>query len=165
MPNHVYMNMHINGTDQEVANFFEKHLDDDDHFDFETFKKMPDELRGTKAPCEPNPELVAKYGYDNWYDWHINNWGTKWNSYDNEIQDNVLSFQTAWSMPEPIFKMMAEMYPTMTFEVEVVEEGGYYAGRMFIAEGKVKEDLSSDMNQWRAYAAEFLGWDFDADDE
>lgn len=183
MPNHVYMNMHINGTDQEVANFFEKHFNDDNQFDFETFKPMPEALRGTTAPVrpprvndkevEPNSTLYKaweketanlreEHGYDNWYDWHIANWGTKWNSYDNEIHDdNSFHFETAWSMPEPIFEMMAEMYPTMSFEIEVVEEGGYYAGRVFIAEGKVREDLTSDGDEWRAYATEFMGWTFD----
>ena len=31
---------------------------------------------------DKHDELILKYGYDNWYDWSVFNWGTKWNAYD-----------------------------------------------------------------------------------
>ena len=30
-------------------------------------------------------ENIAKYGYKDWYDWSIDNWGTKWNAYEFSI--------------------------------------------------------------------------------
>lgn len=42
----------------------------------------------------------------NWYDWHCDNWGTKWNAYDGYVTIGKtwirLVFNTAWSFPEPI---------------------------------------------------------------
>ena len=187
MPNHVYTTMSIEGTKEEVANFFEKHFtsDNDDgglRFDLETFSPMPEELQGTVSPNNPprvdgrevsliSPEykawvarskrLVEAHGADNWYDWHLQNWGTKWNTYDNDIQDNVVSFQTAWSLPDPIFAKMAEMYPLMTFNIECVEEGGFFAGTILISEGKVKENLTNDIEKWKEYARVQMPWCFE----
>ena len=181
MPNHVYTNMSIHGTDAEVQNFFMTHFVEDDggdsYFDLGSFKPMPEELEGTVSPSNPprdatelevarwkknQQRLVEEYGADNWYDWHIANWGTKWNTYDNCIHDdNNVSFQTAWSLPDPIFEMMAEMYPTMTFNIECVEEGGFFAGTILISEGKVKENLTNDTDEWKRYANELMGWEFD----
>lgn len=191
MPNHVYTNMTIEGTEEEVQNFFMTHFVEDDggdsHFDLETFFPMPEELQGTSSPNYPprvdgrevlpdskeykdwaakSQSLREKYGADNWYDWHIANWGTKWNTYDNCINDdNSVSFQTAWSLPDPIFARMAELYPSMTFNIECVEEGGFFAGTILISEGKVKENLTDDGATWREYAENFMGWTFDEDDD
>lgn len=42
-----------------------------------------------------------------WYDWEIENWGTKWNCYNcKKIDDNLFTFYTAWyGVPELIKKM------------------------------------------------------------
>ena len=45
---------------------------------------------------------------DRWYHWKWENWGTKWNSYDFELDDESDSklqvrFLTAWSPPHEIF--------------------------------------------------------------
>jgi len=45
---------------------------------------------------------------DRWYYWRIDNWGTKWNSYDLYIDTNsnnelVVEFLTAWAPPREIF--------------------------------------------------------------
>lgn len=149
------------------------HFTEDDggnsSFDFETFFPMPEELQGTTAPSNlpetASKAMIEKYGADNWYDWHLSNWGTKWNSYSNHLRDDGVSFQTAWSLPDPIFAKMAEMYPTMTFNIECVEEGGFFAGTILISEGKVKEDLTNDDAQWKRLATEMMGWEFDEDDE
>jgi len=169
MPNHVYINMTIEGTDEEVQNFFMTHFteesDGNSFFDLNSFKPMPEELEGTRAPSNLPPTaskaLIDKYGADNWYDWNIQNWGTKWNTYDNNINDdNSVSFQTAWSLPDPIFAKMAEMYPSMTFNIKCVEEGGFFAGTILISEGKVKENLTNDYETWKRYATEMMGYNF-----
>ena len=40
---------------------------------------------------------------ENWYDWNISNWGTKWDTkpYDIEWDDDVVTFrlETAWGPP------------------------------------------------------------------
>jgi len=191
MPNHVYTNMSIEGTEEEVQNFFMTHFTEDEggdsSFDLETFTPMPEELQGTTAPNHPprvdgrevlpdsdkykawqtyTQYLRDTYGTDNWYDWHLANWGTKWNTYDNCIHDdNNVSFQTAWSLPDPIFAKMAEMYPSMTFNIETVEEGGFFAGTILISEGKVKENLTNDTEQWKQYAYDIMGWEMDEDED
>lgn len=44
---------------------------------------------------------------ENWHDWNICNWGTKWEPkfYDIEIENNTMTFkfETAWSFPHSIY--------------------------------------------------------------
>lgn len=53
---------------------------------------------------------------DRWYDWNVNNWGTKWDidGTDSEIDGDDYSFQvcfeTAWSPPEQIFYALRKKY-------------------------------------------------------
>ena len=76
---------------------------------------VPDELRDTTAGSFGDADKqaaleaqeaanLAKYGYKNWYDFCVNEWGTKWDLCDvqvNRIDDETvtLSFDTAWSPP------------------------------------------------------------------
>jgi len=84
---------------------------------FHTLVPMPEELKGTSSPNDkPNPVLVEKYGADNWYDWSVANWGTKWdaNSGDGAIADQsegsiTLVFDTAWSPPITFYTKLEEM--------------------------------------------------------
>ena len=60
----------------------------------------------------------AECGHTDWYGWSIENWGTKWNSYSNEIREEadgllVFKMETAWSYPEPIMRKVAEKYPDL----------------------------------------------------
>ena len=53
---------------------------------------------------------ILEHGYDTWYDWSCAKWGTKWNACDTYIDtDNVLTFNTAWSVPLPILDKLAEL--------------------------------------------------------
>jgi hypothetical protein len=63
--------------------------------------------------------LMAQYGATNWYDWSVAHWGTKWDAYDTEVVDLVadetgarlnLQFDTAWSMPRPVFTKLVDDY-------------------------------------------------------
>jgi hypothetical protein len=58
---------------------------------------------------------VEKYGYANWYDHNVNEWGTKWDvSADgNPAQDIegglMLGFDSAWSPPIAAYEKLTEM--------------------------------------------------------
>jgi hypothetical protein len=61
---------------------------------------------------------ILQYGHPTWYEWRINNWGTKWNAYDFLETDDVsgVSFLTAWSAPHPVIEALAEMFPDIEIE-------------------------------------------------
>lgn len=56
-------------------------------------------------------ENLQRYGYPSWYKWRVEKWGTKWNAYDTSVLKQepsrlVITFETAWSPPEPIFDQL-----------------------------------------------------------
>jgi hypothetical protein len=70
---------------------------------------MPDYI--FRGPLGAEEEKI--YGRNNWWDWSIENWGTKWNSYGGFIcytSSKVLcfAFKTAWSMPKPVFEELCK---------------------------------------------------------
>ena len=61
-------------------------------------------------------ENIRKYGYKNWYDWCVANWGTKWDVGGDgyEAQDDgkgglVLTFDSAWAPPCDAYSALVEM--------------------------------------------------------
>lgn len=68
-------------------------------------------------------ENEKKYGFRDWYSWSNANWGTKWNAYDQLIEDgNVIKFDTAWASPYPVMEKLAQMFPNLHFCVEYADE-------------------------------------------
>jgi len=75
---------------------------------------------------------------DRWYDWNIENWGTKWNTYDAELLDINESieytFNTAWSPPEMAIAALREIYKeerdgvtiTAFYDEPGMQMAGYY---------------------------------------
>ena len=52
---------------------------------------------------------------DRWYEWRCDNWGTKWEACDIKITQDYtdfleVTFNTAWSPPEPIADVLREKY-------------------------------------------------------
>jgi hypothetical protein len=70
---------------------------------------------------------------DRWYDWQINNWGTKWEPTDLSVEqcdeELELTFNTAWSPPEDICRAIRNKYPDVTvswfFDEPGMEVAGY----------------------------------------
>jgi hypothetical protein len=62
---------------------------------------------------------VKQFGYKNWYDWNVANWGTKWDVKLDNVEredDNTLtaSFDSAWSPPIEAYQKLEEL----GFEIE-----------------------------------------------
>ena len=69
-------------------------------------------------------DLLYRYGVDDWYNWKITYWGTKWNAYDPVWCNNhTLGFNTAWSSPTPIICKIKELFPDLQITYYWVDEG------------------------------------------
>ena len=103
------------------------------------FRKECEKFEGTSFKSDAIAGLLnyLNYGYVSWYRWSIENWGTKWNSYEIEyINDNQVTFQTAWEFPKPIIQKLSELYPELTIIAEYYDEDfGYNLGSCTFKEG------------------------------
>jgi hypothetical protein len=91
-----------------------------------TVVPMPEELNITSGRLGDGAEQaeleakskanLEKYGYANWYDFNVANWGTKWEIGGNgdtaEIEEDGLSFsapfESAWSPPTGVCEALVE---------------------------------------------------------
>lgn len=78
------------------------------------FVPVPQELKDAVADSSTNEALVAKYGYSNWYDFCISEWGTKWDVGDGSadvIDENTLtlSFESAWAPPVVAYEKFLDL--------------------------------------------------------
>jgi hypothetical protein len=83
------------------------------------------------------------YGADNWYDWSVKNWGTKWDLYDTSIEsegNNQINymFSTAWSPPsDAVIENISAMYPKLTLKLTYEEPGMCFKGETIAKGGKI----------------------------
>ena len=104
----------------------------DNEFDFNNVIPMPNELSDTVSGSENakpewqkkrSQELISKYGADNWYSWSIENWGTKWNAIDTEVEQRdgtlIYRFNTAWDAPRNIAEALLRMQKTILQDINI----------------------------------------------
>lgn len=86
---------------------------------------------------------IANYGASDWYQWRLLNWGTKWNTYEyRQIDDNTITFQTAWNGIPDMVRLVAEKFPEVTIEYKYADEDWSYNVGSFIFNGEEIEDHS-----------------------
>ena len=85
---------------------------------------MPEKYVGT-VKGSPSIEVKADDGLT-WYDWCIENWGTKWGDSHTEalfLEDRVLvNFLTPWGPPAIALLTISKRFPGLTFRVSFEEE-------------------------------------------
>jgi hypothetical protein len=81
-------------------------------------------------------ENLEKYGYSTWYDFCVNEWGTKWDidPYDPEeviVDGNSIhfGFDSAWSPPVGVYAKLTDM--GFTVDAMYYEPGMAYCGRWY----------------------------------
>lgn len=135
-------------------------------------------------PCENNsPEkcklLKQEFGADNWYDWNIFTYGTKWDvsvSSDEYFKDDEsfdCSFDTAWSPPSAFLHKLQSKFKDLdirlTFELEGSDTCGVFYTDRYQDEVNIcyEEDevtfVGSDGR--KIYQDENGDWRYHADDE
>lgn len=186
MPNHITNILEIDKNQDEIAELMQN---GEELFDFNRIIPMPKELEGTNSPAKIVPDddiqkellawdksdfkngrrpisetesknLIAKYGANNWYDWCIANWGTKWNSYEVSYSDDKkkIVFDTAWSCPLPVIEALSEKFKDTTFTLKYADEDiGNNCGTVVLLNGEILSQEEGDDK----FACEVKGYDYE----
>ena len=103
---------------------------------------------------------IKKYGHATWYEWCYQNWGTKWNAYSNTQEDeDTITFETAWSNPEPVMLKLSEMYPEAVIEHWWADEDmGHNAGYRVYHNGQIEEGDYCESGSSEAYEVYVRCW-------
>lgn len=171
MPNHVTNIVSFKGDQSKIQDLIDSVRSKDSEFDFHTFCPMPQELRGSRSPTsivsqedydkymakdekndwdkcitqQMSDDLIMQHGADNWYDWSIMNWGTKWNAYDINFDGSDFSLQTAWSTPFNAMHALSEKFPHVTICVKYFDEDfGNNTGEYHLKNGDVVYEYMPD---------------------
>jgi hypothetical protein len=190
MPNHITTVIEINDTNFEAIQFMINKDKEEHCFDFERIIPKPKELaieagsfgqmgyeylqgndnaldmlndENKKRAIELGKQYqsnMEKYNAFNWYDWCVQNWGTKWNSYELYTDDdNMISFQTAWSHPLPVIEALSKKFPEAIFDVKFADEDvSYNVGRYQMKNGVIIMDNSPVNGSKEAYELYFEIW-------
>jgi hypothetical protein len=87
---------------------------------FNEFVPVPKQLVETEASSQTDEELtkanIEKFGYASWYDFCVNEWGTKWDTechsvdtYEEYPDTLEAVFDTAWAPPVPFYEKLERM--------------------------------------------------------
>ena len=111
--------------------------------------KMPTE--GVEDPKFLMGALVPmpSVEFDNWYDWRVEHWGTKWdfNQHSIDLQISQLNptttqvyfyTDTAWAPPLEFWKALTKKYKGLRVENYYCEEGVGFVGIAKFKDGKMR---------------------------
>lgn len=97
----------------------------------------------------PVPE--GYYDDARWYDWCLENWGSKWSEiFDNReflyVKDKMLefSFDTAWSPVYQGYITISKLFPNLLFEYFFYENGMDFAGYVVFKNGVIQKETHFD---------------------
>lgn len=126
--------------------------------DFSSVIPMPENIfRGYLGEKE-----MIEHRENNWYDWSVNNWGTKWNakslSGEPRIDDTVVRFETAWAHPFPVIDALSQKFPDKLLHVAFADEDlGQNIGEYTIQGTSVwKHLIEEGSGEARDFAAELI---------
>lgn len=148
MPNWTSNTLQVSGNKEILADFISKTIKPASEEDFDsrgkfTFAELHPIPIDLQAHSSPMPKLEGEtqeefdkrmkrnlqlYGATDWYDWSVQNWGTKWNACYTEIEQieedyMYIRFLTAWSPPLDWFYKVIPMYPELEFDLIFDIEG------------------------------------------
>ena len=175
MPNWCSNTVIIKGEYQDVQRLLDTVESGKSKFSLNNLITVPYELLNTSAPSNATPEekerLKALYGAVDWYDWQVNNWGTKWDveatiSNDSHANNNpaflsklqtgnrvvTINFDSAWAPPSPAMKVLAKQFPNTNIYHVYDEPGVDFGGYAMYSKGEcLKEEEGSSFYVMKTY--------------
>lgn len=167
MPNWCQNNLRVYGDTIEISEFKQATLKlvkeenlETTEFTFEGLYPTPEELLNSISPAkiedgETEEQFSARlkrlreeYGASDWYEWRIENWGTKWDAdetliLEDSVDELYLCFNTAWAPPTEWLKKVSLRFPNLNFVMDYMEEGQGYCGVLDISDGEIKEETGN----------------------
>ena len=153
MPNWCENTLEVSGTTEDIKAFkTQAKKEEGEHktdLSLAQFVPLPAELKDTRSPAlKPNKKLIAQLGFDNWYDWQIHNWGTKWdvNATLSSEKPRTLHyfFDTAWSPPTAWLEKVSAMFPNLKFKLKYEEPGMAFHGTLKAYQGTLDDQCFQD---------------------
>ena len=153
MPNYCWNILNINGPEEDINKFLDKSMvkkdgDTEDYFSFSgtvpepdyettpvklTYPEVSAKFAKTKKQKEKIMENKPTIRKDSWWDWRVQNWGTKWEPMDPNIEQGnpehvQITFDSAWSPPIEWLHKVHLDYPNLQFHLEFEEPGMNFYG-------------------------------------
>ena len=106
MPNWCNNTITLTGPKAKITKIYEKAKEDNALL--QQLYPMPTQLEGTTSPAPKEGKVQPLVdGHDNWYDWRVDNWSTKWDVDADYLELEVHGdratisgwFDSAWSPP------------------------------------------------------------------
>lgn len=161
MPNWCFNSVTLKNSDPTMIIRAQKAFEAGEFFN--EFVPVPKDLRDTAEGCfgdtEQQRELEIKqayniknYGHKTWYDFCVNNWGTKWDvgSPDEVTKKDdhtlVLHFDSAWAPPIQFFESLEDY----DFEVSAYyfEPGMGFCGQFTTEDGDDYYEIEESNVEW-----------------
>ena len=117
-------------------------------FSFHNVIPQPDDMldpedprRRTNMICRANDQ-PDNGGMPEWYEWRVENWGTKWDVSDVWIGESkvalIYEFETAWAPPLQVISALSERFPNASITISFNEPGMQYKGSITYKEGDAR---------------------------
>lgn len=133
MPNHITNILHLEGPRSDIDQILGP-ATDPESFSF-------------KYTVPPPEESVTDPEKWDWYNWQIENWGTKWDAYETLFNSNEsdedyaeINFQTAWSPPSAWLATTVEKFPNVEFKLYWLDEDYPTSGQILASNGQFTKD-------------------------
>jgi hypothetical protein len=197
MPNWVFNTLIVEGNDQLNVARLKKQVGEPFTRKYADYKSIEGELKLVEVESTFNnpvfafwniikPEDMHAYLHDkdtgvpkegeewfqsnNWYDWNIRNWGTKWDVavadtdeypetvlIDEGIDTNqkyflVYRFDTAWSPPSQVIQKLSLQYPTLKLTLDYEEETGW-GGEIEFNNG---QQIDVEQYEWKCRECDYM---------
>jgi len=172
------------GNKSELKKIKKLLLNKENVVDFSIAAPQPENLYQGGLSLQKEEELKEQ-GIPDWYNWNINNWGTKWNacnsfSVEEDDEEIKVCFDTAWSPPEKWFYAFCDKLKDINEEITAqlrYEESGLwfagtyalesdryvyqYEGEMINISDTTRKEIKYDpkMDVWRDTDGKFVSWD------
>lgn len=130
MPNWCNNTITIKGSVESIRNLWEEACEEanDETGLLNAIMPMPKELHDTTAPSEDG---------NDWYNWRVNNWGTKWEVSTEGLEftdhgDGTATisgwFDSAWAPPIGVYEQFAKDFDSCYLEAFYHEPGMAFVG-------------------------------------
>jgi hypothetical protein len=183
MPNWCNNTLFVEGDLNALTDFKKRVLKVNEHntinFTMEDLMPTPSELLEQTSPAmwrgdendedgkkefeKQLDELKEKYGYTDWYNWRVDNWGTKWDTAESEVDEMdgkslIVHYNTAWGPNDGFVKFASKVYPSLKFRLSYEEPGMGFCGILICKDGEVDIEDQDDL-QWADEYDNLVEWD------